>query len=129
MNTPSEQAFIDAAPELLLACKQAKHEMVKYGNQLNWPDTMPKGYAEAINALTQAINVVLDAPETPPQTEDVKVFGADTWVYCRQHMRVHQTGWCTVDTRDKIALGVKTAQEGMDKCREFGLELYSDKHK
>ena len=35
--------------------------------------------------------------------EDLK-FGADRYVYCKSHLRVHSTGWCTVPIRDKILM-------------------------
>lgn len=60
---------------------------------------------------------------------DVAAFGADAWVYCNQHMRAHQTGWCTVSPRDKVGLGVKTAQEAYNKCRAWGFPLYADRLK
>lgn len=59
-------------------------------------------------------------------TEDELAFGKDAWVYCNQHMRAHQTGWCGVSPRDKVGLGVKTAQEAEAKCRAWGFELYVD---
>lgn len=54
-------------------------------------------------------------------TEDEIVFGKDAWIYCRQHRKAHQTGWCGVGVRDKVGLGVKTAQEAQQKCWEWGL--------
>lgn len=60
---------------------------------------------------------------------DELVFGPDAWVYCRQHMRAHETGWCSVSVRDKVALGVKTATEAQDKCRDWGFPLYVDLQK
>lgn len=62
-------------------------------------------------------------------TEDVAAFGKDAWVYCKQHMKAHQTGWCSVSPRDKVGLGVQTAQEAYDKCREWGFPLYVDREK
>lgn len=61
---------------------------------------------------------------TKPPTEDEIAFGADAWVYCRAHVRAHQTGWCGVSNRDKVGLGVTTAQEAYAKCREWGFPLY-----
>lgn len=63
-----------------------------------------------------------------PETEDVVAFGRDAWVYCRQHMKAHQTGWCSVGAHDKVALGVTTANEAINKCREWGFALYHDTH-
>ncbi len=64
----------------------------------------------------------------PPPMEDVAAFGRDAWVYCRQHMRAHETGWCSVGAHDKVGLGVKTAKEAQAKCREWGFELHHDMH-
>ena len=61
-------------------------------------------------------------------TEDFKVFG-DQWVYCAQHRSVHTTNWCTVSISDKVALGVTSPQEGIEKCRRLGLSLYCDDDK
>lgn len=66
------------------------------------------------------------AEENKPPTEDELAFGKDAWVYCNQHLRTHQTGWCTVSPRDKVGLGVKTAEEADKKCRVWGFTLYSD---
>lgn len=63
-----------------------------------------------------------------PATEDEIAFGKDAWVYCSQHCRPHQTGWCTVSPRDKVGLGVKTAEEAYTKCRTWGFGLYDDTH-
>lgn len=62
------------------------------------------------------------------EQSDVMAFGRDAWVYCRQHMKPHQTGWCSVGAHDKIGLGVKTADAAEKKCREWGFELYHDTH-
>jgi hypothetical protein len=59
-------------------------------------------------------------------TEDETVFGADAWVYCSQHVKPHQTGWCSVSVRDKIGLGVDNAQAAYEKCRAFGLKIYGE---
>ncbi len=68
-----------------------------------------------------------DTDEIAPKiTEDARVFG-DMYVYCTQHLNAHPTGWCSVSVRDKIGLGVNTAAEAYQKCREFGLKLHHDK--
>lgn len=66
-----------------------------------------------------------------PRTEDEAAFGRDAWVYCNQHMRPHQTGWCTVSPRDKVGLGLigggaEIAQKAYQKCRDWGFELFAD---
>lgn len=43
---------------------------------------------------------------------DDKVYGTK-FVYCTQHMRVHETGWCTVSVVDKIPLLSDTLQEAV----------------
>ena len=62
------------------------------------------------------------------KTEDFKAFG-DQWVYCRQHLRPHKTGWCTVGVNDKVALGVETEEKAFSKCRDWGFTLYEDVRK
>ena len=59
-------------------------------------------------------------------TEDARVFGSDVWVYCRQHCKPHQTGWCGVGVRDKIALGVDNARDALAKCRDWGFYLHGE---
>jgi len=64
--------------------------------------------------------------------DDAAVFGPEGYVYCRQHMRPHSTGWCTVDSGEKVGLGIlvgdggKTYAEAAAKCRSFGLPLFED---
>ena len=37
------------------------------------------------------------------------------FVYCIQHVRVHATGWCTVDEHNKVALpGTETLEAAED---------------
>lgn len=56
-------------------------------------------------------------------TEDEKL-GA--YVYCTQHCRVHDTGWCTVSVGDKIALKATTYEEAKEEaannpeCQPYG---------
>jgi hypothetical protein len=63
------------------------------------------------------------------EQEDVAAFGRGAWVYCRQHVKPHPTGWCGVSPRDKIGLGVKTAQDALEKCREWGFDIYDPNKK
>jgi hypothetical protein len=79
------------------------------------------------NERLEQIASLLNTPFSDEQP-DVATFGRGAWVYCRQHMRAHETGWCSVGAYDKLGLGVKTAQEAYAKCREWGLELYRDKY-
>lgn len=69
---------------------------------------------------------VIAGPNKPP-TEDEIAFGKDAWVYCNQHCRTHETGWCTVSPMDKVGLGVTTAKEAYAKCRAWGFPLYADR--
>lgn len=49
------------------------------------------------------------------------------WVYCAQHLRPHESGWCTVSLRDKVGLGKfegsvqEQLQQAGEKCERFGL--------
>lgn len=60
---------------------------------------------------------------------DVAAFGRNAWVYCRSHLKPHETGWCSIPPRDKIGLGVKTAQEAYEKCEAWGLTIYDPNKK
>lgn len=88
-------------------------------------------YAAEKRELLERLSLLDTVISTPLKGEalDVSAFGRGAWVYCNQHMRPHPTGWCTVSPRDKIGLGVKTAQEAYDKCREWNLPLYADRNK
>ncbi len=72
---------------------------------------------ELANLLNEAL---------PDEQLDVAAFGRGAWVYCSQHMKPHQTGWCSVSVRDKVGLGVKDAKEAYQKCRDWKLPLYQD---
>jgi len=67
-------------------------------------------------------------------TADFLTFG-DDWVYCNQHLRPHPTGWCSVDVRDKLGLGIpqdeysERARQAYKKCKLFGLPIYGDDKK
>lgn len=81
-------------------------------------------HREAI-AAAKALSIDIEGIlERQLLTEDEKAFGVDAWIYCNQHLKPHQTGWCSVAVRDKIGLGVKTASEAYSKCLDWGLELY-----
>lgn len=60
------------------------------------------------------------------QTED-QILGE--WIYCGQHLRPHQSGWCTVSLEDKVGLGPFTGQseeqlvKATEKCRRLGLKV------
>ena len=64
-------------------------------------------------------------------TEDAQMFG-DAWVYCMDHVKPHKTGWCGVGVNHKLSLGTfqgtrrEQEQKALDKCRLFGLPIYSD---
>lgn len=65
------------------------------------------------------------------QTEDTQVFG-DDWVYCKDHVRPHPTGWCTVGVSRKLGLGIppgnhkERSRAAYEKCRMFGLKIYGE---
>lgn len=55
-------------------------------------------------------------------TDDAKTFGADAWVYCRSHLRPHDTGWCTVPVDNKVLLEAKTEDEAYAECEAKGFK-------
>ena len=65
--------------------------------------------------------------------EDAREFGEGVWIYCNQHLRPHQTGWCTVSNRNKTKLEFTPtgdhqldARTADDECRRRGLPLYPE---
>jgi hypothetical protein len=89
-----------------------------------------KEYAEEKAELRKRLEdtaALINAPLSDEQP-DVATFGRGAWVYCKQHMKAHEVGWCSVSVRDKIGLGVATAKEAQQKCRDWGFELYHDKY-
>lgn len=46
----------------------------------------------------------------PYNSQDDKIY-ATRFVYCGQHLRVHETGWCTVSAIHKIPLLSETIEE------------------
>lgn len=69
------------------------------------------------------LTALIDTPLIDEQP-DVAAFGRGAWVYCRQHVKPHQTGWCSVGVYDKIGLGVATAKEAYAKCEQWGLKIF-----
>lgn len=49
-------------------------------------------------------------------SQDDTVSGA-AFVYCCQHLRVHNTGWCGVSNLDKIPLISRTMDEAQEEWR------------
>lgn len=78
---------------------------------------------EQIMTLMIAHDCISVTPE-PMKVED-EIFG-DQLIYCNQHLKVHETGWCSVSVRDKVGLGTKDHKEAVAKCREWGFRLHSD---
>ena len=58
-------------------------------------------------------------------TEDARVFGAHAWIYCRQHLRPHETGWCTVDVDQKVKLDATSMEAAYTECKERDFHIYS----
>jgi hypothetical protein len=57
-----------------------------------------------------------------------KIFGEDQWVYCKQHLRPHLTGWCSVGVNDKIGLGIfgkteESMKKAYSKCINWGFKI------
>lgn len=73
----------------------------------------------------QELASLLHSPLSDEQP-DVAAFGRGAWVYCNQHLKPHPTGWCSVSPRDKVGLGVNTAKEAYQKCRDWGFKIYND---
>ena len=60
------------------------------------------------------------------KTEDL-AFGEDVWIYCKPHMRAHQTGWCTVPKDNKVPLVATNRDDAIAECRSRGFALFEDK--
>jgi hypothetical protein len=84
------------------------------------------GESHTAQARLSQIAAILAQPINDEE-EDVAAFGRGAWVYCSQHCKPHQTGWCSVSPRDKVGLGVDNAEAAYQKCRDWGLELYGDR--
>jgi hypothetical protein len=46
------------------------------------------------------------------------------FVYCRQHVGPHSTGWCTVSADDKIPLNAKNIEEAYAECKTKDWRVY-----
>lgn len=57
-------------------------------------------------------------------TEDEEKFGVGKWVYCRQHLRPHVTGWCTVSADQKTSLDATTIMAAIDECDRRGFRIF-----
>lgn len=47
------------------------------------------------------------------------------FVYCKSHVAPHETGWCSVDVRNKIALKATTHQEAVAEVDAMGLPRHN----
>lgn len=56
--------------------------------------------------------------------DDAKQFGKDAWVYCKQHLRPHVTGWCTVPNDQKLALDAKNLLDAVAECERKQLRIW-----
>jgi hypothetical protein len=59
-----------------------------------------------------------------PLTEDATHFGGRAWVYCKQHLRPHSTGWCSVGIADKIKLDATTAEDAYAEAQNKGYKIF-----
>lgn len=57
------------------------------------------------------------------QTDDMQKYG-DVIVYCKQHLRPHRTGWCTVSLTDKVKLDASTLETAYVECETKGYKLF-----
>lgn len=46
------------------------------------------------------------------------------FVYCKQHVGPHSTGWCTVSASDKIPLQAETLGEAYAEVEAMGLKIF-----
>ena len=83
-------------------------------------------YAKEKAELHERLIQITTLVHTPliDEQPDVAAFGRGAWVYCRQHVKPHQTGWCSIPAYDKIGLGVTTAKEAYAKCEAWGLKIF-----
>ena len=58
-----------------------------------------------------------------PLTEDEKAFGRNRIVYCKQHLRAHSTGWCSVGNDQKVALQSADPKEAELECERLGYKI------
>ena len=63
---------------------------------------------------------------TESKPEDLE-FGEGVWIYCKSHMRAHQTGWCTVPKDNKVPLDATNHNDAVVECRQKGFALFDDK--
>ena len=59
-------------------------------------------------------------------TRDTDIFGIGSWIYCKQHLRPHMTGWCSVNVDEKVRLDAKTSEGAYAECRRKGFHIYDD---
>lgn len=69
--------------------------------------------------------VISSLSDLPKRTEDYEE-GGDAWVYCKQHLGAHLTGWCTVGVNDKILLDATGHVQAIQECRDKGFKLFQD---
>jgi hypothetical protein len=50
-----------------------------------------------------------------------------TFVYCKQHLRPHNTGWCTAHALDKIGLKATTREAAYDEVRANGWTISQER--
>lgn len=83
-------------------------------------------YAAEKQEMRQRLIEVVALANIPLSDEqpDVAAFGRGAWVYCKQHVKPHPTGWCSVGVYDKIGLGVSDAKSAYAKCEAWGLEIF-----
>lgn len=67
----------------------------------------------------------------PSRDYDLMFFSKDmkgpvAWVYCKQHLRPHPTGWCTVNPGQKIPLNATTSDAAYAEVRTAGWPIYGE---
>lgn len=75
--------------------------------------------------LDETIKIVYEKNKDLPfadfwRTDDTSL---GKYVYCSAHLRVHTTGWCSVNNGDKIGLKSDTLEEANIEAAEMGVLL------
>lgn len=59
-------------------------------------------------------------------TQDAQKFGEGRWVYCRSHVTVHSTGWCTVSANRKVLLKASDRESALAEARANGFPIHGE---
>lgn len=96
------------------------------GNVSNMEDGIGKPeeqFARIRRDIRDCMAILQEMPEGEFSTDDRHL---GKFVYCKQHVRPHSTGWCTVGAYDKVPLTAETEVDAIAECRERGLKIYGE---